>query len=166
MGCTGNLWVKRRCFLRCASGIAAVFLALPGCRAQTTPRASPDMPWSKDLNKYPGLLPEFGKLVEKLQQNIQFPPKRSESRILPLLPESTVSYVAFSNYGDVTEQVLKIYRQELEQSAVLRDWWQHGDLAAPGPKLVDFLEKFSQLHQYLGEEIVVAGSLEGQACVF
>ena len=162
MGFTENLWVKRHCFLRCATGIAAVVLVAPGCRAQTTPRTSPDMPWSKDLDKYPGLLPEFGRLVEKLQQNIQFPPRRSESRILPLLAESTVSYVAFSNYGEVTEQALKIYRQELQESALLRDWWQHGDLAAAGPKLEDSLEKFSELHQYLGEEIVVAGSLEGR----
>jgi hypothetical protein len=161
MGLT-DLCVKRRCFLRCATGIAAVFLVAPGCRAQTTPRASPDMSWSKDLDKYPGLLPEFGKLVEKLQQNIQFPPTRSESRILPLLPESTVFYVAFSNYGDVTEQALKIYRQELQESAVLRDWWQRGDLAGAGPKLEDSLEKFSQLQRYLGEETVVAGSLEGR----
>ncbi len=120
------------------------------------------MPWSKDLNKYPGLLPEFGKLVEKLQQNIQFPTARSESHLVALLPESTMSYAAFSNYGDVTEQALKIFRQELQESAVLRDWWRHGDLAAAGPKLEDSLEKFSQLHQFLGEEIVVAGSLEGR----
>lgn len=163
MGFTQNRWVKRCYFLRCATGIAAIFLVAPGCRAQTTPRATPDMPWSKDLNKYPGLLPEFGKLIEKLQQNIQFPAARSGSRILPFLPESTMSYAAFSNYGDVTERALKIFRQELLESAVLRDWWQHGDLAAAGPKLEDSLEKFSQLHQYLGEEIVVAGSLEGRA---
>src|SRR5580692_3420504 len=112
MGCTEPLWVKRRRFLRCATGIAAVFLVAPGCRAQTTPRASPDMPWSKDLNKYPGLLPEFGKLIEKLQQNMQFPTARRESHLVALLPESTISYAAFSNYGDVTEQALKIFRQE------------------------------------------------------
>jgi len=151
MGFNENLCVKRRGFLRFATGIAAVFLVAPGCRAQTTPRATPDLPWSKDLNKYPGLLPEFGKLVEKLQQNIRFPTGRSESRILPLLPESTMSYVAFSNYGAATEQALKIIRQELQESAVLRDWWQHGDLAAAGPKLEDSLERFSQLHQYLGD---------------
>jgi type IV pilus assembly protein PilA len=162
MGLTQNLGVKRCYFQRCATGIAAIFLVAPGCRAQSTPRATPDMPWSKDLNKYPGLLPEFGKLIEKLQQNIQFPAARSESRILPFLPESTMSYAAFSNYGDVTERALEIFRQELLVSAVLRDWWQHGDLAAAGPKLEDFLERFSQLHQYLGEEIVVAGSREGR----
>ena len=162
MGFTAHFSLKRRCFLRCAIGIVTVLLVTLGCRAQTTPRASPDMPWSKDLNKYPGLLSEFGKLVEKFQQDIQFPPGRSESRILPLLPESTMSYAAFSNYGDVAEQALKIFRQGLQESAVLRDWWQQGDLAADGPKLEDSLEKFSQLHQYLGEEIVVAGSREGR----
>jgi type IV pilus assembly protein PilA len=162
MGFTRNLWVKRRCFLSGAMAMAAIFLVAPGCPAQTTPRATPDVPWSSDLNKYPGLLAEFGKLIEKLQQNIQFPAARTESRILPLLPESTMSYAAFSNYGDVTERALKIFRQELLDSAVLRDWWQQGDLAAAGPKLEDSLERFSQLQQYLGEEIVVAGSLEGR----
>jgi len=162
MGFTAHFPPKRRCFLRCAIGIAAVLLVALGCRAQTAPRASPDMPWSKDLNTYPGLLSEFGKLVEKLEQNIQFPPGRSESRILPLLPESTMSYAAFSNYGDAAEQALKIFRQGLQESAVLRDWWQHGDLAADGPKLEDSLERFSRLHQYLGEEIVVAGLREGR----
>jgi type IV pilus assembly protein PilA len=162
MGFTQNLWVKRRYFLRCATGIAAVSLVAPGCRAQTTPQAAPEMPWSKDLNKYPGLLPEFGKLIEKLQHNIQFPTARSKSHLVALLPESTMSYVAFSNYGEVTQQGLKIFRQQLQESVVLHDWWLHGDFAVAGPKLEDSLEKFSQLHQYLGEEIVVAGSLEGR----
>jgi type IV pilus assembly protein PilA len=162
MGFRQKLLVKQGYFLWCATGIAAIFLLAPGGRAQTTPRATPDMPWSGDLNKYPGLLPEFGKLIEKLRQNIQFPTARSESHLVALLPESTMSYFAFSNYGDVTQQALKIFRQELEESAALHDWWQRGDLAAAGPKLEDSLEKFSQLHQYLGEEIVVAGALEGR----
>ena len=34
---------------------------------------------------------------------------------------------------------------------MLRDWWQHGELAAAGPKVEDSLEKFYQLSQYLGE---------------
>src|ERR1700722_18438642 len=91
-------------FLKCAAAVAAVFLMASASRAQKPPGATSDMPWSKDLNKYPGLLPEFGKLIEKLQQNIQYPPARSESRLLPLLPESTMSYAAFSNYGDVAQQ--------------------------------------------------------------
>jgi type IV pilus assembly protein PilA len=162
MGFAQKLLLKKGYFLRCATGIAAIFLVVPGCHAQTTPRATPEVPWSKDLNRYPGLLAEFGKLIEKLQQNIQFPAARSESHLLALLPESTMSYVAFSNYGDVTQQALKVFRQELQESAVLHDWWQRGDFAAAGPKLEDSLEKFSQLNQYLGQEIVVSGSMDGR----
>jgi len=75
------------------------------------------------MNKYPGLLAELGQLVEKLQHNLQFPAARNESRLLPLMPETTMSYAAFSNYGEVIRQTLKIFRQELQESAVLRAWW-------------------------------------------
>jgi hypothetical protein len=35
-------------------------------------------------------------------------------------------------------------------------------VAKEGPEVVDFLEKFSQLSQYLGDEIVVSGTSQGQ----
>jgi len=129
--------------------------------AQSKPIAQqPAMPW--DLNKYPGLLPELGKFAEKLQHDIQFPPARTESHLLSLLPYSSAGYAAFSNYGDAIREALKMFREELQQSAVLRDWWQHGELAEAGPKIEHSLEKLSELHQYLGEEIVISGSLESQ----
>jgi hypothetical protein len=161
MGFVRTFQQKWPYFTKCAAIVVAIFLvAFPG-RAQTKPAGQQaEMPWTKDLNKYPGLLPEFSRLIEKLQQNIQFPAPRGESRLLPLLPASTISYAAFPNYGDVTEQALKIFRQELQDSSVLRDWWGHGDLAAAGPKIEDGLEKLYQFEQYLGEEIVVSGAME------
>jgi hypothetical protein len=116
----------------------------------------------QELRKHPELLAEWGQLFEKLQQNLKFPPARRESRLLPVLPESTMSYAAIPNYGDAAHQLLKIFRQELQESSVLRDWWRRGDLATAGPKIEDFLEKFSQLSQYLGDEIVVSGAMEGR----
>ena len=50
----------------------------------------------------------------------------------------------------------------MQESSVLRDWWQHGELAAAGPKVEDALEKVDQLSQYLGEEIVVSGAMQGR----
>jgi hypothetical protein len=114
------------------------------------------------LNKYPGLLAELGRLFEKLQHDVQFPAAREQSRLLPLLPASTVSYSALPNYGDVVHQALDVFRQELQESTELRDWWEHGELAAGGPKLEESLEKFCQLEQYLGEEVVVSGAMEGR----
>jgi len=151
-----------RYVLLSATVIVAIIVAAPACHAQTAQASPPDKAGSQELAKYPGLLPELRKLVEKLQQNIEFPAPRSESHLLPLLPESTVAYAAFSNYGEVTQQSLKIFREELQESPVLRDWWQHGELAASGPKLEDALDKLAQLQQYLGEEIVVSASVESQ----
>ncbi len=150
-------------FVKCAATIAAIFLAASACQAQDTPAdQSTEMPSLQALNKYPGLLPEFGQLVVKLQRNIQGPSPHNESRLLPLLPESTVFYAAIPNYGDVAHQTLKIFRDELQQSSVLRDWWQHGELATTAPKIEDSLEKLYQFHEYLGDEIVVFGTIEGR----
>jgi hypothetical protein len=160
-----SLYRRLRFFVHCATTIAAIFLAASACDAQvqgTPVSPAPQAPWTQELNKYPGLLEEFGRLFDRLQHNLQFPPARGESRLLPLLPESTMSYAAFPNYGDVAHQALSVFRQELQESSVLRDWWQHGELAAAGPKVEDSLEKFYQLSQYLGQEIVVSGAFEGR----
>src|SRR5215470_12582023 len=149
--------------LRLTVSIAAIFLFATACLAQLKPASTlvqqPETPWAKELNKYPGLLPEFGQLVGKLQTEIQFPAPRAESRLLSLLPESTIIYAAFPNYGEATHQALQVFRQELQQSAVLRDWWTHGEMATSGPKLEDSLEKLYQFQQFLGDEIVVAGEM-------
>src|SRR5271166_4098728 len=96
-------------FSRCAALIAVISLVTSSCAAQNTPATQPqpqsaNVPFFQELNKYPGLLDEFGRLIGKLKQNVQFPAARSESHPLPLLPESTTFYAAFSNYGDVTHQ--------------------------------------------------------------
>jgi len=149
--------------LICVAGAAAILLPALTCSAQIAPASQqPQAPWAQTLNKYPGLLPEIGQLMSKLQEKVQFPAARAESRLLPLLPASTTSYAAFPNYGDTARHALQIFRQELQSSSVLRDWWTSGDLATGGPKLEEALEKFCQLHEFLGDEIVVSGAPSGK----
>src|SRR5260370_33820741 len=83
---------KRRYFIKCGASIAAILLVASACQAQNT-RAdqSPETPFLRAMNKYPGLLPESGQLIVKLQQNIRGPSARNASRVFPLLPESPVS---------------------------------------------------------------------------
>jgi type IV pilus assembly protein PilA len=162
MGFAQTLQQRRRCFIKCALAVAAIFLAASACGAQVAPVGqAPEVAWTQELNKYPGLLDEVGRLVVKLQSNVQFPPPRAESHLLPLLPESTMFYAAFPNYGNAAQQALTIFRQQMQENQALRDWWQHGKVAEIGPKVEDSLEKFSQLSQYLGEEVVVSGTAEG-----
>jgi hypothetical protein len=113
------------------------------------------------LKKYPGLLPELSQLFEKLKHNVQFPAERHQSDLLPLLPASTTFYAAFSNYGEPAHQALLTFRDELTRSAVLQNWWQQSDVAKTGPQIEDSIDKFYELSQYLGDEMVVAGEAEG-----
>jgi hypothetical protein len=151
-----------RFFARCVAFIVLSLLIASAIAAQATADSKTSQEdWTRDLDKkYPGLLAEFGQLFAKLQSGVQFPAGRPESRLLPLLPESTMTYAAFPNYGDAAKQTLMIFRQELQESAVLREWWQHGQVAAVGPKIEESLEKFAQLNQYLGGEVVVSGTME------
>jgi hypothetical protein len=154
---------RTRC---CRSAIKCVatglFFFLPlACFSQSTVKPQPEIPFADDLKKYPGLLTELTHLAEAFKNNVQFPPVRTESLLLPRLPMATTYYVAFPNYGKTAHQTVETLRQELQASAVLRDWWQHGELSSTGPKLQDFLEKFYELSQYLGDEIVVSGEIGG-----
>ena len=132
------------------------------CAAQTAPAAGPaGGPQIQELLKNPALMAELGVLIGRYQHELQYPPPRSESRLLPLLPGSTMSYAAFPNYGDVARQALQIFQDELQKSPALRDWWQHAPVQAAGGPALDSLAKFSQLSQYLGDEIVVSGAMDG-----
>src|SRR5689334_2744613 len=119
--------------------------------------------WLQDLDKkYPGLLNEFANLQSRFSKEIQYPGPRLQSRLLPLLPESTVFYIAIPNYGDTLHQAIQIFDQELKESAVLSDWFQHTDFAASWPKVREGLGKTYELSQYLGDEIVLAASMDGK----
>jgi type II secretory pathway pseudopilin PulG len=120
-----------------------------------------------DLKKYPGLLTEFGQLLKKVQAGIQLPPPRAHSSLLPLLPESTVFYAAFPNYGEPAHQALAIFHQEEKDNPALHAWWEHvqseqSQSSSDAPKAEDAFEKLYQLSQYLGDEIVVSGAIDAK----
>lgn len=158
MGCGKRLQQKRLRGLNSLLIVGAIFLiASTGAAQETgTVERSP----SQELSSYPGLLPEFSQLFQKIEDGVQLPPPRSQSRLLPLLPHSTIFYAAFPNLGDASHQAWAIFQQELQQSPSLRAWWQHGELAGNGPKMEESLEKFYQLSQYLGDEVVISGASE------
>ena len=137
--------------------IILVFQSPAICVAQSKPKPAPDTQWSNDLANNPGLVSEFIHLLDRIQREVEFPPARAQSRILPVLPASTVFYAAFPNYGDASHQGLEIFHQELNQSVQLRDWWQHVDHDSRS-KVEEFVQRFYELSQYLGDEIVISAS--------
>jgi type II secretory pathway pseudopilin PulG len=165
---------KLRSVLQRIAAMSVIILIASAALAQTRPVPMPNQPantpakpvigpnpFLQEMNQYPGLQQELGLLFEKIRAGVQLPVDRTQSLLLPVLPESTLFYAALPNYGEPSHQALKIFEQELQQSPVLRDWWQHGSMAASGPKLEEALERFYQLSQYLGDEVVVSGGREG-----
>jgi len=160
------------CLLKCGVILAVILLAASHCGAQGKPAApthpaAPSAPadqtqWIEELQKNPNLVAELGKLGGRLQHEVSFPPARKESKLLPLLPESTTFYLALSNYGDAMHQAVSIFGQELQNNAELHDWWQRGQLGKSEPLIEAGVEEVYQLSQYFGDEIVIAGGTQGK----
>jgi hypothetical protein len=160
MGQNNTRLQRNSCLLKSIVFTATLLLLTSFGAAQQALPTTPEAQWSEFVKKHPGLLPALGDLFTKLQQGVQFPPARNQSNLLPLLPEATQYYAAFPNYGDAAHQALTIFHQQLTASPALRDWWQHGELATSGPQIEDALEKFYQVSQYVGNEIVMSGGVE------
>jgi len=135
--------------------VAVIFLLTTAAFAQN--RAANNPAQIQNLNTYP--MNDLGEVFIRLQKDVTLPAARQESRLLPLLPGSTIFYAAFPNYGDAAKQALKIFREEREARPELRKWWHTPEMAKKGPQFEMGIEAASNLAQYIGDEIVIAGSL-------
>ncbi len=149
--------LRRYHFNRITGLIRVVALVLVGI-AGATAQAAPNTP--QDFKPSPELLNAMGRLFQKMQREVQLPPVRSQSSLLPLLPEFTTFYAAFPNYGEAVHQALAIFHKGLEQDDDLRAWWQQVQPTVGGPQIEEYLEKYSALSQYLGDEVVLAAALD------
>src|SRR5215472_4172367 len=177
-----------RIFLRVAITVALVSLSIPAWAFQAQPRAAapaqrnsaPNRPrsrtekpapqtapdanlrWLQDALANPELMAEVSRLVEKLRNGVQYPAPWHRSAILPRLPEGTMFFVALPNYGEPAHEALQIFHQELKESPQLQGFLRKNNLEATEPKLEDGVEKFYEFSQFLGDEFVVAGKINGQ----
>jgi ferric-dicitrate binding protein FerR (iron transport regulator) len=120
-----------------------------------------EIAWSQNLDKHLALLAEFAHLSNKLEA-VQLPGLRYKSNILATLPPNTVVFAGIPNLGDAVQQANKLFQQELQESAVLRDWWQQVQAGKKnGPEFDEIINYVHDLGQYLGDEIVFSVSLNG-----
>jgi len=171
-------FVHRSVLCRAALFFAFTILVVLNCGAYQAPsarRSSPAMTaqsnaqktpasndWTAEFAKNPELWTELGKLVSRMQQEVQLPGMRRQSKILPRLDNGTEIYMAFPNYGESLNQAHVIFKQQLRDSPKLTEWWQKSELNKSDPKFDDVLEQLYQVSQYLGDEIVVAGSYKNK----
>jgi ferric-dicitrate binding protein FerR (iron transport regulator) len=119
-----------------------------------------EIAWSQNLDKHLALLAEFAHLSNKLAE-VQFPGLRYQSHVLATLPANTVLFAGIPNLGDAVQQANKLFQQELQESAVLREWWQQAQSKHDGPEFNEIINYVHDLGQYLGDEIVFSVALNG-----
>ncbi|MGZ4897538.1 MAG: FecR domain-containing protein [Candidatus Angelobacter sp.] len=120
-----------------------------------------EIAWSQNLDKHLALLAEFAHLSNKLEA-VQFPGLRYQSHVLATLPANTIVFVGIPNLGDAVQQANKLFQQELQESAVLREWWQQAQSGKKdGPEFDEIINYVHDLGQYLGDEIVFSVALNG-----
>jgi hypothetical protein len=128
----------------------------PGQQVSTDATMSPvpikdEIAWSQNLDQYLALLGEFAVLQKQLEQ-VPGPGLRYSSKLLDLVPDGAVLYVAIPNIGGMLGDAQRIFEERLSQSAVLRDWWNRQQSQTKLQQVLDTVRGFSG---YLGNEVVV-----------
>lgn len=121
-----------------------------------------EIAWSQNLDQLLALLAEFSRLQSKLE-TVHLPDLRYQSKLLPLLPSNTVLYAALPNLGDAVQQANQLFQQQLQESPVLRDWWQKVQSQKGAPDFNQLVDEIHNLSQYLGDEIVLSINIDGRS---
>ena len=127
-----------------------------------------EIAWSRKADQHLALLGEVKKLSEEMERQVRLPEARYSSNLLKYLPQETVIYAAIPNLGEALTQANEVFEARLKDSPALREWWEQKSANGTTPGKI--IEEIRSLSAYLGDEIVVAATLEtngklGQAVV-
>jgi hypothetical protein len=143
------------------SGVHA--LLHPGDQIATSDNLAPEpleqeFAWSSDREKYVGIMAQLANVEHRIAQ-IPFPQPRYNSDLLARVPADTLLYVSIPNLGDYLSQANAIFQDQLSQSPDLQQWWARGQKRNT-EDLNALVEKIHDVSQYLGDEVVIAGTAQ------
>jgi ferric-dicitrate binding protein FerR (iron transport regulator) len=121
-----------------------------------------EIAWSRDLDRHLALLAEVQALRDKWVA-LPTPGLRHQSRLLGRLPANTAIFASVPNYGETLGEAHRLFEERLQESPVLREWWDEADPARHGgPALGDVIERVRAVADFLGDEIVLAVLQDGR----
>jgi hypothetical protein len=136
----------------------------PGGQMATSENLAPEplaeqFTWSADRQQYVGMLAQLADLGHRLAQ-IPLPQPRYSSDLLARMPARTVLYISIPNLGEFLKEANTVFRDQLNASPELREWWTKGPDRNP-EQMNEFVTKIDDVSQYLGDEVVFVGLGQG-----
>ncbi len=112
-----------------------------------------EIAWSRDSERYIKMLEA---VRSQIDQQAQMPGNRYSTRLLDLMPENTVIYVAIPNISETLARANQILQENLQQNVETREWWNREQREAKGRQglnqAIDLVREFGS---QLGDEIVL-----------
>jgi hypothetical protein len=87
---------------------------------------------------------------------VHTPGLRYETRLLRAVPPGAAAFISAPNYGESLAEAYALFEQRVQQSAVLREWWEKEAPRGRGPSLAEIVERLRRLGQHVGDEVAIA----------
>lgn len=114
-----------------------------------------EISWSRNFDRYVGLLAELTTLRDEIARRVEPAEIRFASDLAPRVPVDTMIYVALPNVSGELAQSYQVFKDRLDASPVLAEWWQSGS-AEERENLDRAIGHLRDFGSYLGPEVVVA----------
>lgn len=119
-----------------------------------------EVAWSRDAASYLALLGELSALQKQLEA-LPSNGLRYQSKLLLYMPEDTKLFASIPNIGVTLTEAKRIFDERLAFSGVLQQWWNSKENVRTRQDVEQIIELFKELSSYIGEEIVVFVTGEG-----
>ena len=119
-----------------------------------------EVAWSRNAARYAKTLQSLAALQNELN-SVAKPGARHSTRLLDMMPESTVLYAALPNLGATIAESHRIMQERIQQNPALREWFQnHGEAKVPAvDQAISVIKEFGE---QLGDEIAVSAGMDDQ----
>lgn len=114
-----------------------------------------EIAWSKDADQYIAMIQEVAALQQDLQAVMDVQPRYS-TRLLDLVPENTVLYVAVPNAPEKVADVYEVIRARMQGSEALGETWAEFEAASEAQYLDEIMSWLREIGFALGDETVFA----------
>jgi ferric-dicitrate binding protein FerR (iron transport regulator) len=118
-----------------------------------------EIAWSRNAAQY---TKQLDAVRGQIDQNVAMPGNRYSTRLLDLMPENTVLYVAIPNISETLAKANQILQENLAKNTDLKNWYDEEQRDAKGKfGLHQAIKQVTQFGQYLGQEIAVGAQPDG-----